>query len=120
MKPPPVAGALLGLLVAITPLKSLLVGDNALFKPLFSSLQKFGSSYLPCASLVLAGSLASGLGGGEGTSTDRCLPPLLLQRPMVCSRPPPTHLHTLPFPIYKQLQTRLRRAVSPCGSLLSA
>ena len=61
VKPPPVRGALLGLLVAVTPaLRAVLVTEAAPLRSVFVALNKFAQAYLPSASLVLAGSLVSG------------------------------------------------------------
>ncbi|GMH91758.1 hypothetical protein TrVE_jg2860 [Triparma verrucosa] len=55
--PPPVAGALMGVLVAsVPPLRALFVGPNAPLNSIVSSIDFLGKAYLPSASLVLAGS----------------------------------------------------------------
>jgi len=67
VSPPPVAAALMGLLIATTPfLRGFLVGDAAPLRPVFTTLENFAKAYLPSASLVLAGSLVSGAGKSSG------------------------------------------------------
>ncbi|KAA8491501.1 Protein PIN-LIKES 1 [Porphyridium purpureum] len=60
---PPIVGALSGLLVGSIPvLRRAFLADGAPLGILFESLSGLGAAYVPCAVLVLAGSLASNVG----------------------------------------------------------
>eukprot|EP00629_Pelagomonadales_sp_RCC1024_P011749 CAMPEP_0119269696 /NCGR_PEP_ID=MMETSP1329-20130426/6999_1 /TAXON_ID=114041 /ORGANISM="Genus nov. species nov., Strain RCC1024" /LENGTH=393 /DNA_ID=CAMNT_0007269697 /DNA_START=127 /DNA_END=1305 /DNA_ORIENTATION=- len=65
LRPPPVAAALLGLLVAASPFRQAFVGSSV-----YAALTRFSGGYLPSASLVLAGSLIAGGGEREGGAVD--------------------------------------------------
>jgi predicted permease len=63
VSPPPVAGAVAGLLIATCPpLRELFVGSDAPLGVAFKAVERFAGGYLPSASLCLAGSLVSGAG----------------------------------------------------------
>lgn len=70
--PPPVAGALAGVVVGLVPpLRTSLVSPDGLLHPLFAAMRLLGTAYLPAAVLVLAGSLVGSGGDGDGDGETR-------------------------------------------------